>query len=423
MSDIVAEFNPATAPRTTFTVPQSAASGALVFWNESNISLNLTLQNGTRFYLPAWYNKHLCGYSGNVNIAWDIRTVLASGPPPTSEVIVEAYAHGEHFPADGALVRQANGDTNSVTTQNTLVNDGAAAGTSIIEAKQTTSSGSNVAVDNSGNLTIAEGGVTPIALTPLLKTIAGTGVQLGNGLRLTEILGALQADGNLTFNSGTHTITLSNTGNNNLNVLIDGAQAFQINPGGIDANILSGGGGLTGNLLKLKNGTHVMSMSDDASGNLNVLLDGAQAFQVNPGGIDTNILSGGGTLTTQNVAFVNGTNTSKIQVDASGNMNVDLPSGTRAYQLNAGGIDLKTYSRNISVLKTVFTTGSITAISAFTGSTTNTYSHGLGVTPDIVIPMVNVSGSQSMGYDTLTATTVHITSPSSVSFKALAIKF
>jgi hypothetical protein len=155
MSDIVQSFDPSTESQTQFVVPQTAVNGALVFWNESNYSLNITLQNGSKFYLPAWYNKHLCGYSGSVNVSWDVRTILSSGPPPLSEVIVEAYAHGEHFPADGALVRQANGNTNVTTTQNTLINDGSAGGTVIGEATPAGASASDFILDNNGNLTLA----------------------------------------------------------------------------------------------------------------------------------------------------------------------------------------------------------------------------------------------------------------------------
>lgn len=155
MSDIVASFDPSAAPQTSFTVPQTAVNGALVFWNESNIALNISLQNGSTFYLPAWYNKHLCGYSGSVNVSWNVRAVLNSGLPPLSEIIVEAYASGEHFPADGSLVRQTNGDTNSnvTTTQNTLINDGSAP-TVIIEATVAGDTTSAVSITNDAQVVL-----------------------------------------------------------------------------------------------------------------------------------------------------------------------------------------------------------------------------------------------------------------------------
>lgn len=158
MSDIVAIFNPVTNTAQTFSAPQTAAQGSLVFWNESNNSLILTFQDGSRSYLPAWYHKHKCGPTGNVDIKWDIHAVLTSSNPPTSEIIVEAYGHGESFPADGPLVRQANGSTitSSMTTLTTLINDGAAPGSTIMESTPGTFPQSSVLLTNNGQLTLGD---------------------------------------------------------------------------------------------------------------------------------------------------------------------------------------------------------------------------------------------------------------------------
>lgn len=61
----------------------------------------------------------------------------------------------------------------------------------------------------------------------------------------------------------------------------------------------------------------------------------------------------------------------------------------------------------------------ISRLSTFAGTATGTYNHGLGATPTIVLPMQDVVGSQTMGYDTLTVTQVHITSGAGNSFNAL----
>ncbi len=65
--------------------------------------------------------------------------------------------------------------------------------------------------------------------------------------------------------------------------------------------------------------------------------------------------------------------------------------------------------------------GKIQAWSGFVGSATGTYSHNLGTPPNIILCQAKVSGSQTMGWDTPTATTVHITSGAGLSWQGLAI--
>lgn len=85
--------------------------------------------------------------------------------------------------------------------------------------------------------------------------------------------------------------------------------------------------------------------------------------------------------------------------------------GVVAMQLtrNSGGMKLNGHG------------GFMQAWSRFTGAATGTYSHGLGTTPNHVMPMASVSGSQTMGYDSATSTQVHITSFAGLSFSALAV--
>lgn len=58
----------------------------------------------------------------------------------------------------------------------------------------------------------------------------------------------------------------------------------------------------------------------------------------------------------------------------------------------------------------------------FTGAASGTYNHGYGATPSWFGPMQSVIGSQTMGYDTVTSTQVHITSGSANSFSCLCTK-
>lgn len=64
----------------------------------------------------------------------------------------------------------------------------------------------------------------------------------------------------------------------------------------------------------------------------------------------------------------------------------------------------------------------ISGFSEFAGTITGTYAHNLGATPDGVLPMQNSVGSQTMGFDSLTSTTVHITCGAGNPFTALVFQ-
>lgn len=153
MSNIEFSFDPSVSSSNQFPAPNSAANGNIVFWNESNISIDLSFQDGTTLYLPAWYHRHKMGFTGNVNVQWAVRAVLNSGTVPLSEVVVESYDEFEDYPPDGPLVRQANGETNATQVGSTLVNTGNVPGTpNIIEIGNTGVGGTNITtLNNSGN--------------------------------------------------------------------------------------------------------------------------------------------------------------------------------------------------------------------------------------------------------------------------------
>lgn len=54
----------------------------------------------------------------------------------------------------------------------------------------------------------------------------------------------------------------------------------------------------------------------------------------------------------------------------------------------------------------------------FSGTGSGTYNHGFGSAPFAVIPIVDVSGSATQGYDSITSTQVHITLGASLGFRA-----
>lgn len=65
--------------------------------------------------------------------------------------------------------------------------------------------------------------------------------------------------------------------------------------------------------------------------------------------------------------------------------------------------------------------GIIGGFSIFSGTGSGTFNHGLGTTPRLVLPIQHAVGSQTMGYDSENATTVHITAGNGAAWVALAI--
>ena len=154
---IVQIFDPGTQTGDTFSIPQSSASGKFVIWNESNINLQIALQNGHSAYVPAWTAVKFCGYTGNVNVTWQQQTVLQATSAPISQVVVVAYESQEDpgtFPM--ALTRQSNVGNAivNVSTATALVNDGNAAPQTIVEATVSGDAQSAVKLTNNGVLTL-----------------------------------------------------------------------------------------------------------------------------------------------------------------------------------------------------------------------------------------------------------------------------
>ena len=108
--NVVVVFNPAVLTTDQFVVPSSAANGKMVIYNESNISLTLSFQDGGTAYVPAWMAMLYPTPPGSVNVTWAQHTILNSSNPPLSSVVVEIYAQGEFVPGTFPLTlsRQSN---------------------------------------------------------------------------------------------------------------------------------------------------------------------------------------------------------------------------------------------------------------------------------------------------------------------------
>src|SRR6266705_351065 len=156
---IVATFDPSVTTPNTFSVPQSSASGKMVVWNKSNISIQLNFQNGDTTYVPAWTARLFCGNYGGSTVTWSQHSTLASSGPPLSQVVVETFASDEAIPGTfpATLSRQSNigNVVNTVGGTATAVqNDGNIAPTTFIESTVSGDSISSVTMTNSGILTL-----------------------------------------------------------------------------------------------------------------------------------------------------------------------------------------------------------------------------------------------------------------------------
>lgn len=180
------------------------------------------------------------------------------------------------------------------------------------------------------------------------------------------------------------------------------------------------------------------TVSGDGSSAVSISNNGVVAIgtTLNPGSItlmgalstDNGKLTTDGTGMLSAVSFepTGATSKPKISSDSTGNINIDIPNGTRIVQVNSGGLDLTTSGTfDITAGQVHVTNGlkfsnnqTMSKISTFSGVGSGTYNHNLGGTPAIVLPMCNTSGSQTMGFDSANGTQVHITAGGGLSFKA-----
>lgn len=134
------------------------ATGVLIA-NESSLSLQVSFGSFSA-WLPAWtidyYDLTTIAANGNITLTPSMLSSAINAP--SSVALLTVLAAGDKltgtYPC--ALNRQTNLGNGSIatTTTNTLINDGSAAGTQIIETTPTGEATSAFVVDNSGNLTL-----------------------------------------------------------------------------------------------------------------------------------------------------------------------------------------------------------------------------------------------------------------------------
>jgi hypothetical protein len=119
-------------------------------------------------------------------------------------------------------------------------------------------------------------------------------------------------------------------------------------------------------------------------------------------------------LNTHNITSGNNISVSSVTTTGLGNF-ATLQSG--GYLQNAGDINVNGH-KLLTTSQISFTNGgTLSGISAFSGSGSGTYNHGFGSSPAFCVPVVDAAGSATMGYSAVTSTQVTITMGASLAFK------
>lgn len=374
---IITPFDPVNNTSGTITTGLVNRCAVLFLINESPMGLILSFADGSQAVLPPFWARayKMPVPGGPVNWTQQYNLPLASSPLAT--VQGEGYEPNEvdmSQLSQGPLNRQSNiGNSIPVsTTVSQVVNDGNPANTVVVEATQSGAIGSNVTIENDGTVTIKDGTATLTNLIQLVA-LATTAIILGAVGRDTQVAGNLLFNGKLGMSAIGDTLDATTVATQ-LNIKSTGGDIVLYQGSTEIARITNAGN------LRIKGGQIGVSADGD-------LIDAS-------GALDTYIKTRTG----------------------GGNINFQVPNGSTKVAIGGSGLTL-TAGNHIQwgsgdTLGTTHT---------FTGAATGTYSHGCPSAPFIVLPMTQIAGSQTMGFDSVSSTQVHITSAAGQSFKALCM--
>lgn len=394
MSQILTTFDPSATASGTFTNALPGATGTLVIYNDSGITIDVMWQGESKV-LPAGMIDivQICN-PANL-ITWQQDYILTNVSNwPASIVKVVGYRPDEQLPYSAfpvPLQRTSNvGNAIPVSTSATSVqNDANAPGTQYIESTPNDQATSADKWMNDGSGT---------------KKILSAGVQ-----RVVESV----TRGNAT--SGKATIAFGDAGDLSITTLH--GTADQVPATGVQAGTLPAG---------------VILPTAQLSGTIN------PATQVGNGALPAGVTS------PNYMPFSGGTFTGNVTCNSSSTAQFDQTAifdraqgGSRSQLAQFESSDQSpaarwTISQNTDgtlqftnetigavPLKLRGQGGIFQGVSFFTGGGSGTFSHGFGQTPSICLPMCTVSNSsQTMGYDSLGSSTVHITAGGALAFAA-----
>jgi hypothetical protein len=343
--------------------------------NESPMGLVLTFADGSQAVLPPfWARAYKMPVPGGP-VDWTQQYNLPIASSPLFTVQGEGYEPNEvdmSQLAQGPLNRQSNiGNSIPVsTTVSQVVNDGNPANTVVVEATQSGASGSNVVIENDGSLTIKDGTTTLTNLIQLVA-LATTAIILGAAGRDTQVAGNLLFNGKLGMSAVGDTLDAASVPTQ-LNIKSTGGDIV-LYQGSTEIGRITNAGN-----LRIAGGKIGVSSDGD-------LIDAS-------GAQDTYI---------------------KTRT-AGGNINFQVPNGNTKVAIGGSGLTF-TSGNHIQ-----WSSGDTLGVThTFTGTGSGTYNHGCPGAPFIVLPVdTQASSTMTVGYDTITATQVHINCGSAHSFKA-----
>lgn len=393
----------------------------LMIYNDSLSALALEFADGSKGTVPPTWNKDYISETvpmGKVKWSVDQTVTISATGYPVSKVYGEIYEKEERVASVNAGMNRGftltGGGAAVLSTANNLVHDSTTAvGEQFIEASYqpagVTKQTFNISTD--GTVTISE--IISGVITPMLQTFPGASIvlKLASATKLVEveneldILGLTHAKGNLTVDgnsaiTGTNTVTGNETVTgiifangsikgdvftNNVKDNVTGAQQMTLATAGITvANLITMNAGIflpNNTILKSEDADHTARnlIWEDATNHVNI--------NTGPGGLVLNVLqaifcqlSGGAIVTMDGRGVV---------LASTVTQGITFPNG-----------------------------GFLPNLSFFTGAGSGTFNHGFGSAPFWVAPICDVVGSETQGYDTVTATQVHVTVGAALAFKA-----
>lgn len=427
--------------------------GWLVLYNESPIGIVVTFGDATNAKVPPNFMRAIPVRTADRTVHWkqDPFYQLPVGQAPISRIFGETYESREWD--QGAIMvplpRQINiGNAQGAAVSNTIVNDGNAANTVVIETTETGSTGSNFKVDNAGNVLAAEFVAT--VYNKLLQIVAGAAsgsdsVILGkSGSFYTHCLGLFKVDGQSTFVSQINAPGAAP----NSNTFVDGidfgngSKVGTFGTPSVDLQVLSSGVVLVnGGAKVVLKGSASGTEFQDGGGNVKASIDqnGLVTLTNNLNqAANTRINLGGKTGLVTAAAFIGEGNlfgTENEMTIHSNGQNLSVMGDTTLYlkidnyfdgvndrvtTANAQPIQVRLdhlglairFATNSGPTGTIITWGGFNYFprtNFFNGSGAGTFSHGLATAPNWVGITENVLNStETVGVDTIGATTVHV---------------
>ena len=387
------------------------AGGKILIMNESAYGLDFIIA-GTPFRVPA-DSQRTINLTGQVNtpVTWSIANSTNASVAPVSDVIVECYACDEPINDNiQPLMRQTNIGNSSlpVTSSASLIADGLAPGTLVIEATPQGAAGSQLKATNDGDFTCG-GGLFHISNAGIVTAIPAGAIPqtaIGAGYPASS-LGGGQVPAGVTV------------------------PAAQIGAGTLPSNVTATVANSIGNFVfALDNGLAQMHSG--------VNLRGIGLGYNDAGSVYHQVLAVDSTGKTSAVGAVgwsagaSGADTAGPRVDwdntgrrveywapqsgaAAGHEFVTWDGTTQHVPLGIGvaASAAPSYFADNGDLYTRRITpaygGSLAGVNHLSGSASATVNHGLGTTPDAaVVNANNGSNSTTFGSGTYTATTVFI---------------